>query len=107
MFSIHLLLTGRPVNKVKKKEDLTISNHQQKWQYEEGPSKEPYSHSLLVIADLINSIHKPPALFNFRSISRDQPATVDDHPVTVKPFQFSPSETVAYEGSYTCGSEKL
>jgi hypothetical protein len=41
---------------------------------------------------LINSLHKPPALFNFRSISRD-------HPVTIEPFQFSPSETVAYEGS--------
>jgi len=42
---------------------------------------------------LINSLHKPPALFNFGSISRD-------HPVTVEPFQFSPSETVAYKGSY-------
>ena len=41
---------------------------------------------------MINSIHKPPALFNFRSIRCD-------HPVTVEPFQFSPSEKVAYEGS--------
>ena len=32
----------------------------------------------------INSLHKPPELFNFGSISRD-------HPVTVEPFQFSPS----------------
>ena len=47
----------------------------------------------------INSIHKKPVLFNYRSISRDQPATVDDHPVSVEPFPFSPSETVAYEGS--------
>jgi hypothetical protein len=31
-------------------------------------------------------------LFNFGSISRD-------HPVPVEPFQFSPSEMVAYEGS--------
>ena len=29
-----------------------------------------------------NSIHKPPVLFRFRSMSRDQP-------VTVEPFQFS------------------
>ena len=61
------------------------------WGYEEGHSKGPRSYALPVIADF-NSLHKPPALFTFRSISRD-------HPVTVEPFQFSPSETVAYEGS--------
>jgi hypothetical protein len=61
------------------------------WGYEEGPSKGPQRHALLVVADF-NSLHKPPALFNFRSINHD-------HRVTVEPFQFSPSETVAYEGS--------
>jgi hypothetical protein len=71
--------------------NVEISDHQQSWGYEEGPSKEPWRHTLLVIADF-NSILKPPALFNFRSIGRD-------HPLTVEPFQFSPLETVAYEGS--------
>jgi len=40
----------------------------------------------------INSIHKPPASFRFRSMIRN-------HAVTVEPFQFSPAEPVAYEGS--------
>jgi hypothetical protein len=60
--------------------------------YEDGTSKGPWSHAQLVIADLINSIDKPPALFSFRSLRRD-------HPITVEPFKYSPSDTVAYEGS--------
>jgi hypothetical protein len=52
------------------------------------------SHALLVIADF-NSIHKPPVLFSFRSMSRNHPETVD-------PFQFSSHQSgVAYEGSYS------
>jgi hypothetical protein len=39
-------------------------------------------HALLVISDF-NSLDKPPALFSYRSMSRD-------HPVTVEPFQFLP-----------------
>ena len=42
-----------------------ISDHQHSWRYEEGPSKGPWRQALLVVADLINSLHKPPALFNF------------------------------------------
>jgi hypothetical protein len=49
-------------------------------------------NALLVVADLINSIYKPPASFRFRSIIRDPP-------VTEEPFQFSPAEAVAYEWS--------
>jgi hypothetical protein len=30
---------------------LKISDHQQSWRYEDGPSKGPGSHALLVIAD--------------------------------------------------------
>jgi hypothetical protein len=41
---------------------------------------------------LINSIHKPPASIRYRSMIRHLP-------VTVKPFQFSPAEPVAYEWS--------
>jgi hypothetical protein len=42
----------------------------------------------------IYSIHKPPALFNFKSMSRDRP-------LTVEPFQISSRQEggVAYEGS--------
>jgi len=40
------------------------------------------------------SIHKPPASFKFKSMSRD-------HPLTVEPFQISSRQEggVAYEGS--------
>ena len=41
------------------------------------------SQALLMVADLINSIHKSPRFSG----------------VTVEPFQFSPAEPVAYEGS--------
>jgi hypothetical protein len=40
----------------------------------------------------VNSLHKPPAFFGFRSMSRD-------HPVPIKPFHFSLSEQEAYDGS--------
>ena len=49
-------------------------------------------HALLVVADLFNSIHKPPASLKFRSI-------ICVLSVTVEPFQFSPAEPVAYEWS--------
>jgi hypothetical protein len=39
---------------------------------------------------LFNSIHKPPASFKFKS-------SLCVLPVTVEPFQFSPTEPVAYE----------
>jgi hypothetical protein len=46
----------------------------------------------MVIADF-NSIDKPPALFSFRSMSGDQP-------VTLEPFKFSSRQGgVAYQGS--------
>jgi hypothetical protein len=35
-----------------KRDDSKISDHQQSWGYEDGPSKGPWSHGLLVIADL-------------------------------------------------------
>jgi hypothetical protein len=59
--------------------------------YEEGHSKGPGSHALLVIADF-NSIHKTPGLFSFRSMSRA-------HPATAEPFQFPLAESVVHEGS--------
>ena len=49
------------------------------------------SQALLVVADF-NSIHKPPASFRYGSI-------IHDPPVAVGPFQFSPTEPVAYEWS--------
>ena len=70
-----------------------ISDNQQSWGYDEGTSKGPRSHALLVIADLINSLHKTPVSFNFRSMSRD-------HSLTTEPFQFSLAAPVVYEGSY-------
>lgn len=48
---------------------------------------------MVIEAVPINSLHKPPASFSFRSM-------IHDHAVTVEPFQFSPAEPVAYEGSY-------
>ena len=73
--------------------DVSISDHQQSWGYEEGPPKEPCSHALLVIADF-NPIHKPSVLLSFRSMSQDLPATIE-------PFEFSsrPEGGVAYVGS--------
>ena len=59
-----------------------IGDHQQIWESMRKIPGEGRGHTLLVIADLINSIHKWPALFSFRSMRRD-------HPVTVEPFQFS------------------
>jgi hypothetical protein len=33
-----------------------ISDHQQSWGYEEGPSKGPWRHALLVVADLSKQV---------------------------------------------------
>jgi hypothetical protein len=70
-----------------------ISDRHHRWGYEGVNLKVP-GHALLLIADLINSIYKLPALSRFRSMSRD-------YPVTVEPFQFSSCQTgMAYKGSF-------
>ena len=59
---------------------------------EQGPGR-GLGFALMVIADFINFIHKPPTLFSFRSMSRE-------HPVTVETFQFLFRKiSVAYAGS--------
>jgi hypothetical protein len=68
---------------------IQISDRQQNWGYEDGPWRGP-EPSLLLVADLI---HKPLASIRLALIKYALA-------VTEEPFNFSPTEPVAYELSH-------